>query len=80
MVVALVASGCVVKTNSEWVRSAASRDLACPEGQLVIHHYTNQPHRKGATGCGKSAMYNEVCQGGTCHWVRDLNGTVPPDK
>jgi hypothetical protein len=61
--------GCVIKTNQEWIRDAASRDLQCPSGQVTVHHYTGTPDRKGATGCGKTAKFTRVCgEDGWCRW------------
>jgi hypothetical protein len=74
---ATLTAGCVVKTNQEWIRDAASRDLQCPSGQVTVHHYTDTPDRKGATGCGKTAKFNRVCgQDGYCRWK--IEGPTEP--
>jgi hypothetical protein len=74
-------SGCVVKTNQEWIRDAAARDLRCPGGQVVVHHYTKTPDRKGATGCGKTARWNRVCgKDGWCRWKLEGPPAPAPPK
>lgn len=72
-------AGCVVKTNQEWIRDAAARDLSCPKGQVTVHHYTETPDRKGATGCGKTGRWNRVCgNDGYCRWK--IDGAPRPAK
>lgn len=74
---ALVASwlvvGCVVHTSGpsrDWIRESASKDLGCPQGKLTITHYMGKKDKKKAEGCGKTAIYREVCNGQQCHWER----------
>jgi hypothetical protein len=79
VVVAGLVAGCVVKTNQEWIRDAAARDLRCPKGQVTVHHYTKTPDHKGATGCGKTARWSRVCgNDGYCRWK--LEGPPRPAK
>ncbi len=73
--------GCVVKSNQEWIRNAAARDLRCPKGQITVHHYTNTPGRKGATGCGKTGRWRRVCgDDGWCRWKLDGPPRPAPPK
>lgn len=76
----LAAVGCYVKvdSNREWIRDAASRDLNCPKGKIVVHHFTNKPHKKRADGCGRSGTWFEQCDGETCWWVRRDEEPPPP--
>ena len=73
-------AGCVVHTDKshEWIRKSASQDLGCPKGQLTITHYTKNSKKKKAVGCGKRAVYHEVCQGSQCRWER--TGPIVPAK
>lgn len=68
----IVLAGCVVHTDRthEWIRESASKDLGCPKGQLTITHYMGKRDKKKAEGCGKTAVYGEVCQGSECRWER----------
>ncbi len=70
---AWLAAGCVVHTSGEshdWIRESASNDLGCPKGKLTITHYMGKKDKKKAEGCGKTAIYHEVCQGQQCRWER----------
>ena len=72
--------GCVVHEDRahEWIRRHASQDLSCPMGQLTIHHNTATPKRKRVEGCGKEAIYVEVCPpGGQCDWAREAMESPP---
>ncbi|MCA9632459.1 MAG: hypothetical protein KC766_32625 [Myxococcales bacterium] len=67
-------TACVVHTSGpshDWIRESASQDLGCPQGKLTITHYMGKKDRKKAEGCGKTAVYREVCQGQQCHWERE---------
>ncbi len=70
--VGLGSVGCVVHTDQsrEWIRESASKDLVCPKGQLTVTHYMGKRDTKKAEGCGKHAIYQEVCEGSQCRWER----------
>ena len=75
-----LALSCVVHTNQthEWVRQRASDDLKCPQGQITVHHYTNNSKKKGIVGCGHRVQYVEVCEANRYRWQQRPD--LPPPK
>jgi hypothetical protein len=84
ILVASIGVACTVKVNDreiEWIREAASNDLECPKGDLIVHHDLSDSDTKQAEGCGKMATYVRKCDSERCWWERSGEiGVAPPDE
>jgi hypothetical protein len=78
-VVRLVALALALAPGCCWrsvPRAQAAEDLGCPAAEVRIRHGV---HTQLAEGCGRSVIYEEVCEGKECYFAarRSLADRAP---
>jgi hypothetical protein len=66
---AVLLSGCAGRVP-EQARRAATYDLGCPDVEVA----RLDKDRVAASGCGRGAVYTQICNGASCQWGRLRHG------
>jgi hypothetical protein len=77
----LVTAGCATGSIDE-LTGIASKDLSCPQAQIVLDSGGDNGDKQTASGCGRQASYSRSCSTGYlgsngCKWDRERQPADP---